>query len=326
MVRRGSWVRASLVTVLGVAAITPAIALAQGEKFRLRPPTMTRASNAVYVLQWSDRLPGTLDSGLRSVTWYFATRPDGSDRKRITTLFAERFGPEFVERWRGEGGVTADSVVRRDGRQFLSLPSGVLTARAVSVERLPKDVVVSALVRPRDLKTGFSIALRVRPNGNGYLLRVDERGLRLGDGTRDMAFRGADRLVANNWYWFEVGLRTRKEEVIARVRVYDENRTRLIAGLEYFDRPRDPELFGGGAMALAGPADFAELYVDPWHACWIDASENELAWDTRDVPDGDYYIIAEVADGKRPPLRVVSKYQISVRRAAGAGMALRENP
>ena len=40
----------------------------------------------------------------------------------------------------------------------------------------------------------------------------------------------------------------------------------------------------------------AVLYVDPWEARWADDTHNEFRWDTSQVPDGDYYVLAELSD------------------------------
>jgi hypothetical protein len=283
--------------------------------------------DGTYTLRWSDRNLGTLDPGaLESLTWYYATRKDGSDRKRLTTLFRDEFASDFARRWRCEGAIQSDWIVRRDGRQFLSVPGGAVQSRAVSVDPLNRDVVVSTLVRPRDLKIGFSLALRVRPNGSGYLLTTSEEGLRLLDGSRKIDGRSASKINVNSWYWYEVGLRTRKDEVMVRVRVFDENRTKLLVSWASFHRPENRELTAAGGIALAGPADFAEVYADPWDACWLDARGNALDWNAKNVPDGEYYIIAEVADGKKPAYRVVSNFKVEIKNKPLAGMAQVADP
>jgi hypothetical protein len=282
----------------------------------------TSNGDGIYTLRWSDRTWGTLDPGLQSLTWYYATRKDGSDRKRLTTLFRDEFASDFARRWRCEGAVQSDWVVRRDGRQFLSVPGGVRQSSVVSVDMLDRDVVVSTLVRPRDLKNGFSLALRVRPNGSGYLLTTNEKGLRLTDGAQEIDSKSSSKIDPNTWYWYEVGLRTRKgNEVMVRVRVYDETRSKLLVSLNNFHRPANRDLTDRGAMALVGPADFAEVYVDLWESCWMDACANALNWNAKNVPDGEYYIIAEVADGKKPPFRVVSNFRVEIKNQPLAGMA-----
>jgi hypothetical protein len=72
---------------------------------------------------------------------------------------------------------------------------------------------------------------------------------------------------------------------------------------------------------LTGPAHYAEVYVDPWEARWLDDRKNQFVWNTESVPDGDYYLIAELSDGRKAPERIVSDFQVQVRnRAQAAGV------
>lgn len=319
---------------LGILALLPMLGQgtsATGEEMgRLRilrnvPPPNPNDNN--FVLHWRDLTGGELDEGLRSLTWYYSTRPDGSDRKRLTTLFRDEFGPDFARRWRTEGLANLDWVVRRDGRQFLSVPGGAFPSRVISREPLARDVVVSTLARPRDLKTGFALALRVQGNGNGLLLTTTEKGLRFLDGAKEVASYSTGKINSNNWYWFEVGLKTRKKEVVLRVRVFDESRSKLIATMNNVFRPDNVGLLSMGGLVLSGPADFAEVYADPWEACWVDACGNALNWNTENVPEGKYYIIAEMADGKKAPTRAVSGFQVEIKKSpALAGMARTPDP
>src|SRR5690348_15527720 len=124
-----------------------------------------------------------------------------------------------------------DWIVRRDGRQFLSVPGVGLPSRAIARDAMTRDVVISTLVRPRDLKLGFSLALRMQPNGSGFLLTTNEKTVRLTEGGRDIVNTSARRINPNAWCWYEVGMKTRKKEVILRVRVFDESRSKLLATL-----------------------------------------------------------------------------------------------
>lgn len=326
--------RRFLSLVLGILLLLPALApgrdasawaeeMGKLEILRIDPPT---DGTDIYTLCWRDLGAVGLYDGVKSLTWYYSTRRDGSDRKRLTTTFRDEFGPDFARRWRNEGATNLDWIVRRDGRQFLSVPGGALPSRTISREPLIRDAVVSALVRPRDLKSGFSLALRMGQNGGGYLLTTGEKGVRFTDGAREIENRSTAKINPNTWYWYEVGLKTRKDEVVIRVRVFDETRTRLLVKFDDYDRPQNKALLSLGGIALSGPADFAEVYADPWEACWLDACANQLSWDTGNVPTGDYYIIAEVADGLKPPYRAVSSFQVKIRKAPPGDMARSNDP
>jgi len=267
-----------------------------------------------YTVQWNDQAPGDIDPGLlSSLTWYYASRLDASDRKRITTQFREDFVAGFMRNWRAEGASAEGWAVRRDGRSYyLAGPSDA--SPAVTVDPTESNVVISALVRPRSLQTGFTLGLRVQPNSGGYELRTTAGGLTITEGGRTVVEQRAPGLTAGAWYWYEVGLQSRKgREVVLRVRVFDEKRQRLLVDLVEYDRPGNGALLGPGRVSLSGPADFAELYVDPWEARWVDDCKNQFKWDTSVIPDGDYYLVAEVVDGKNPPRLVVSGYQVQVR-------------
>ncbi|HEU4752462.1 MAG TPA: hypothetical protein VFU47_05080, partial [Armatimonadota bacterium] len=73
------------------------------------------------------------------------------------------------------------------------------------------------------------------------------------------------------------------------------------------------------SVSLTGPAEFAEIYMDPWSARWCDDSDNTVRWNTSVVPDGDYFLVAELSDG-RTITTEVSRYQVQVRNG-GALMA-----
>jgi hypothetical protein len=64
---------------------------------------------------------------------------------------------------------------------------------------------------------------------------------------------------------------------------------------------------------LSGTADFGEIYVDPWAARWTDDAKDEVKWNSVGVPDGDYYLIAELSDGRTPPRLEITSYQVQVR-------------
>ena len=68
----------------------------------------------------------------------------------------------------------------------------------------------------------------------------------------------------------------------------------------------------GPLIRLLSGADFGEVYVDPWEARWLCGPEGKFGWDTTDVPNGRYWIIAEIRTPKGAPRVRVSDYQITV--------------
>jgi hypothetical protein len=299
---------AVMVLALGVAARP---ARAQSSAFQFTRPPSTRAVNGAYAVRWEDRCAGCIDEGLTSITWYFATRPDGSDRRRMATQFREDFDGGFSRNWRAQGPFNFDWVVRKDRRQFLA--GGGNAGPVVSVEPTSGSGVVSALVRPQNPNTGFGLGLRMTADGNSYEVRAAGDVLRLLQGGQVLLERPLPARLGRSWYWCEVGMQTRKGDVCIRVRLLNEERDRLLASFVLEHRPQDPMLLKPGSIALWGPADFAEVYVDPWPSRWLDDFKNEFTWDTSQVRDGDYYLVAELIDGKSRPRLVVSPYQVQVR-------------
>jgi hypothetical protein len=133
---------------------------------------------------------------------------------------------------------------------------------------------------------------------------------------------GAERralgLNPSRWYWYEIGVhkKPRLPLVEIRVRVYDDKREHVVVEFDPLYCRIQP---GGdkGFLQLTGPAKFAEVYVDPWWSRWTDDRRNDVIWNTEVVPDGDYYLIAEVNDGKTVQF-ITSDYQVQVRNAAQA--------
>jgi hypothetical protein len=289
--------------------------------FRFQPPVSTRAVGGSYTVRWTDDDNGIAD-GCRSITWYYSPRSDGSDRKRMTTRYRDDF-TGYMARWKPEGAFNFDWKLRRDGERGHVLYSRGESGPLYSREATDENVVVSTLVRPRNLKNDVCIGFRLGANGTGYEVRSEGNVLRVLQEGEPLpgAMRRVFEITPRKWYWYEVGLRSRRgKEVEIRVRIYDETRRVLacIPGIE--DRPRNKALLRRGILALCGAADFAELYVDPWEARWADDTQNEFRWDTSQVPDGDYYVLAELSDAKGPAEVVVSPFQVEVRnRADGFG-------
>jgi hypothetical protein len=310
--------------VVAAAMIVAAVALparSQDHGFQFLQPLNVRAVGGSYTVRWQDNENALDDGSLRFITWYCSTQPDGSDKKRIKTYFREDFSQDFRRNWKvlGLGGNFSWS-----RRKDLRKERWLLACRdrgvgpAISAEATPQGVVVSTQVQPLDLRADFTLGFRVQQNGQGFELRTNGGKLQFIQGGKVLKEGPLFEVLGRNWYWYEVGLRTQKSEVEVRVRIFDENHERLLGRLRHVFRPGVRGLLDTGLIALGGPAEFAEVYVDPWAARWADDTRNEFRWDTSDIPDGDYYLVAELADGKNPPVPRVSTFQVQVRNTARA--------
>jgi hypothetical protein len=313
-----------LTAVFVILGLCLAPAWSQVFRFRFAPATFQPGAGGYHTVTWEDLAPDEVvgDPGvISSLTWYYATRPDGADRKRMTTLFHDDFAGGFRANWRMIGRFAHNWIVRQErpprGQFYLAGPGDACPA--VSAVALPRNTVLSVLVRPRDLQTGFTLSLRVQENGQCYTLRTAADTVSLLEGEQPVAEQGLQALEPDRWYWYEVGMLTRRAEVIIRARVMDHSRTHVLADMPCVLRPQDPRLRDEGRIALWGAADFAEIYVDPWTARWVDDHRNEFQWDTSMLPDGDYFLVAEVIDGKNPPRRITSEIPVRIRRLRRLG-------
>jgi len=307
----------------GVMAAWPAVAQI-GRLQILRPTPASSASGSVAV-RWTDELPPLIEGEPPTLTWYYARRRDAGDRQRLTTEFYENFERGFRQNWRAEGPFAFDWKVREDDRLKINYLRGQQeSGPMVSVVPIEGPVVVSARVRPRGDRSNFVIGARVQEDGKGYQLRSFGNRLRImaPGSPQPLCQEHVPSLSPDKWYWIEMGLRTRKaQEVEIRVRVFDEKREQLLASFGAEDRPQRPQdrgLLQSGKLSLWGRADFAELYVDPWSARWMHDRRNEFRWNTTAVPDGQYYLVAEVAGEKDRPELVISDFQVDVRNPSRA--------
>jgi hypothetical protein len=317
--------RACVGIALAVLAVglSPNRAYAQVGELRISQPANLRAIGGSYTITWEDDDKTRLfaGNGLESITWYYSSQPNGADRVRMASFFHEDFsGPALFARWAAQGGLNLDWLVKKDRRRYLS---GNRNAAPIALKQpIDRDVVVSVLVRPTGIQNQFGLGLRWQPNGKGYEIRNVNNSLEVGEaGLPPVIQERLLQVIPRNWYWYEIGMRTKGQpgrSVDVRVRVFDEDRKKLLLDAGFQDRPKDNSLLRPGVLALWGPADFAEIYVDPWNARWIDAAQNEFRWDTSAVPDGDYFLVAEVQDGRNKPRLVVSEFQVQVRNQAQA--------
>ncbi|MBM3457024.1 MAG: hypothetical protein FJX77_00610 [Armatimonadetes bacterium] len=305
--------------VVGLALLSVPV-LAQLELFRLLPPENAIANGGQYLVRWQDSTNAITES-IPSVTWYYSATADGGSRRRVATLLAEDFSQGLQARWRPEGPFSLDWTPNqepRTGRRFVTGP--VQGGPLLSLSPFPPDSVVSVLVRPRGLGGRFTIGCRTQSNSPGFQVRFDRDGLSLLESGFPVGQpHFVPGLVPNQWYWFELSTRTHRREVELRLRVFDESRKRALLCLHPINRrPGNRSLFGEGLIALAGNADFANVYVDPWSARWIDDPENVLRWDTSEVPSGAYFLIAELYGGPRFRQEQISPFQIEVRNPQAA--------
>jgi hypothetical protein len=320
--RKRALLNGLLVVGLSLAA---APARSQLHAFRIPQPASTLAVGGRYLVQWDDRFLNELDPGcVYSVTWYYSASRSGEERRRAITAFKDDFSNGFRANWKPEGEFLFDWDVNkdpRDRRSYLVAPK--VAGPAVSRDLFQPNAVLSVLVRPYGVRNEFAVGLRRQPNERAYELRNNGDTVRLVQSGRVLAERRLLRVVPSEWYWYEIGCYTarRTREVEIRVRVFDARREKVLVNFDpVYDRPTGG-LDKGGLVYLTGPAHYAEVYVDPWEARWLDDRKNQFVWNTESVPDGDYYLIAELSDGRKAPERIVSDFQVQVRnRAQAAGV------
>jgi hypothetical protein len=296
---------------LGCVLAPMAPSLAQAGALEIEAPAGTKPVAGLYTFRW--RCNDLFDQGIRSVTWYYATDPDSPTKSRVVTSHQDNF-TNFRRSWRTDGPFGLDWTTRNErgrGRSVLVGPRA--GGPLISIDPVERDSVISLLARPTGLRNEFGIGFRIRQANRGFEVRNNQNTIRLVSGGEVLDERQLVGVRSQQWFWYEIGSRTRGKDVEIRVRVYDEKRERLLVNFTHEHRPTEAALLQPGLVALWGPADFAELFVDPWSARWLDDEKRELRWNTRGVPDGDYYLIAELVDGNSAPQYVVSPFQVEVR-------------
>jgi hypothetical protein len=285
----------------------------------LPPPEGLRADQQA-VIRWEnhDDLNQLDRDWIPSATWYYCAQPDGSDRHRMVTSFHDRFENGFGDNWIPVNDVRQDwdlfQETRRGPRLLRSRANG---DPLVSLDHWEKNFVFSARLRPLPGAQRFGIAVRAnRDSGAAYVLRGTAELLNPQDPQDPALVRHkAVGVVADRWFWYELGVRNRKVEVELRGRIWDGNHERVLDGGLYgrdcLTKTNCPQ---GQRVALLPGADYSEVYVDPWEARWISAPQGEFEWDTRNVPEGDYYVLAVVdAQRQAQACQRLSEFKISVR-------------
>jgi hypothetical protein len=317
--------RATWITVCGsVAALAAAPAIGQAIQFQILQPASTLSTRGRHVIEWQDRGPIVAEPPT-AITWYSATRPDGEDRRRIVTLYQETLGEGFRANWQPEGLFDLGWMVKRDRDRRSVLSNRDPAAGSCFLRNPPvgeDNLVLSVLARPNTLNASFSVGLRSRPRLPGYEIRTSLNTVTLQRAGEPLASWRCFGVRPLEWYWYELGVRTiRKREVEIRVRILDERQERCVAGIPPLtDRPPTREHLTGGTVSLTGPAEFAEVYLDPWHSRWTDARLDRVEWNTTGIPDGHYYLMATLCDGRKPPRTVTSDFQVEVRNSERANI------
>ncbi|MFN3652881.1 MAG: hypothetical protein ACK47B_25160 [Armatimonadota bacterium] len=293
----------------------------QVSRFDLQEPLSRLIIGGSVQLQWSADTPAVTDStDCAAVTWFYTPRPeDPRSLKRITTQFREDFSrglgiewdriPPFGFDWNAD-------FEEAENRYFLR-SSQKDAGPVVSQVELDQNSVLSVMVRPTTVSPQFAIGMRVQPNLNGYFIRQDGNSAKLMSGGRVLKEIRLTDIRRKRWYYYELGLRSwKRKDVEIRARILDEERRVLACFPPVWERPQDGKLLGPGAIALYPKADFAEVYVDPWDSRWISSNPNKankFRWSTSNVADGEYHVVAEITETRRPPRMVVSPFKLEIR-------------
>jgi len=278
-------------------------AVAQFGEFRIFPPAAARGETGPLPLRWADPNPFQEDS--TSITWYYARTPEGQDRKRVVSFFRDDFSRKtFRQNWHPQGAFRAEWAIRNDRDRGRVLVGGKGGGPCSSWGEVSGNVAVSLLVRPNGPRSEFGLGVKTDQDGSGYYCLNDGQSLKLVKREEQDEVLAAAPLASaaepGRWYWYEVSLRSMGRGMKAcelRARVFDEKHQRILVDCKSSTRCTGKH--ESGAITLLPPADFGELYVDPWEARWADRGEGQFAWDTSGVEPGKYYLIAELTDCKR---------------------------
>ena len=303
-----------LLPTLALLASGSAHAQVQKPALEILPPDQPEAAGSVTV-RWRDMYDrgDVIITGKQtppSVTWYYSKSAQGTDRTRIRTLMADTFGQGMLN-WDPVGLVGNDWLVSRE--RSVNFIRGQKRAVPLVLPREWKaDLVITARVRARTPERDFGVGLRYQENHVSYVLRGTGELCKLPNSVLKPCGDARKDLLPNQWYWYELAVRTvNKTEVDLRAQVLDDSRQKVLAYHAWRERP-SKDLLSGGVVAIFGAADFAEVYVDPWAARWLDDRANEFQWDTRDVPEGEYFILGEVVDADGKLSTAVSKFKVKV--------------
>ncbi len=258
-----------------------------------------------FIIKWSDN-----DSGDAIITWFYTESAKGKNPKRIATLFHDDFENGATESW--EPRPNSRWVITRDPDNPDNLIVSCQTANEYlgTVKRDFSDVVVSA--RTRTTESG--IAVRYSPEGetSSYRLRCMNQKIYLWKRPGNTGISELDFPREAKWITYELAVYNLENgspalegwvisengDLLLRIKGVDEGQNQMPKNIE----PAGIALHSG---------DFDDVYVDPISARFIKDKKNSLRWDTSNVPDGTYYIMAEIREGDKK-WTVFSKYPIKI--------------
>lgn len=302
-----------------LVVILPAAAQDLGPfDFRLVSPTQLLAGTGMFRVTWQDVDPDDIDPGKHCITWYYTPSADGP-RRRMVTLFHDDFSRGFRQNWQPQGNLLLDWDLRRSPRDAARgdlLYGGEGAGPCISQFIPEASSVVSVLLKPDGLGSNWRIGIRMQRNGRGIILHPGRLNRMIVEAAGERRPEKIADYRPGNWYWVELGARTLRSEVQVRCRVFNEDRSRLLCDLDEFI-PAHPKgeargLRERGAIMLQGPAYFAEVFVDPWQARWLDDQQNSFEWNTEGVAPGAYHLVADVMDPRSRTHTRVSDFKVEV--------------
>lgn len=286
----------------GVRAQAPMERMAnRGRVFRprleIRPPANLVADRGVTI-EWTYTAEPIDPQTIPSLTWYYTSAVNGIDRRRVVTLFHESFTGDLLQRWLPVNALRDDWEVRLDGGKrgdrFVRMRPG--GEPILSLDHFANEFVVSARLRPLGANPDYGISVRAnREAREFYALRGAAELLNPENPTFNHQQPLAE-VLPGKWYWYELGVRNRgKRDVVVRARIWDAEHQTLLASFNTVD-PGGPPCPQGQRIGLLPGADYSEVHVDPWSSRWLTPG-GSFTWDTRDVPNGDYFLTAVIDDG-----------------------------
>jgi hypothetical protein len=262
-------------------------------------------SDGQITVTWTDS-----NSGDAIITWYYAEDAKGKNRQRVVTLFHDDFEDGATDRWQPR--VNSRWRIVRD----LKNPKNLVVHCETSNEYLGTtrrdfgDVVVSA----RIFGSNGGMAVRYSPEGEPPSYRLRDN-LRLWKRDGNTGISAGSYPAQSEWVTYEIAARNLPDGSVALEGWVVSANGELLARISGVDqgqngRPKNTEPAG---IALHD-SYFDDVYVDPITARFVQDSENRFVWDTSRVPNGRYYLIAELRDGKKTST-AVSTHPVEIRHA-----------
>ena len=258
-----------------------------------------------FVIKWSDN-----DSGDGIITWFYTEDAKGKNPKRITTLFHDDFENGATGNW--EPRPNSRWIIARDPDNPENLIVKCQTGNEYlgTVRKDFSDVVVSARVWTPE----SAIAVRYSPEGetSSYRLRRMNQKLYIWKRPGNMGISELDYPNTEKWVTYELAVHNLENGSIALEGWIISEKGELLMRITGVDEGQNqsPKNAKPAGIALHS-GDFDDVYVDPISARFIRDKTNSLIWDTSNVPNGLYYIMAEIREGNKK-WTVISKYPINI--------------